>query len=144
MPFGPNGTFTPVAGATSATVGAVIKSATWNSINADYSLALTQLGQGTFLAAPRTVASGSFTLAVADTAVLVQGNSGSIFLPLSSTKTGVCWIVGAAATVFGSNNARLVATSPDTINGVGTITATTNFQVIFLYPLQSGGYIAKT
>jgi hypothetical protein len=144
MPFGANGTFTPPTGATNATVGAVIKSATWNSINADYSLALTQLGQGTFLATPRTISSGSFTLAVADTAVLVQGNSPTISLPLSSTKTGVCWIMGAAGTVFGSNNAKLITTSPDTINGVGTITATSNFQVLFLYPLPSGGYIAKT
>lgn len=144
MAFGPNGTFTPPDGATNATVGAVIKSATWNSINAAYSLALSQLGQGIFLVTPRTVSSGSFTLAATDTAVLVQGSSPTISLPLSSTKTGVCWVMGAAATVFGSNNAKLIATSPDLINGVGTITATSNFQVLMLYPLSSGGYIAKT
>jgi hypothetical protein len=48
MPFGPNGTFTPVTGATTATVGAVIKSATWNSVFTDISTALTQLGNQTF------------------------------------------------------------------------------------------------
>ena len=144
MPFAANGQFTPVTGATTATPGAVIFSATWNSINADYSLALTQLGQKTFLPTPRTVVSGSFTVNTGDTAILVQGNSPTISLPLSSTKTGVCWIMGATSTVFGSNAAKLITISPDLINGVGTITATTNFQVVVLYPLSSGGYIAKT
>jgi len=62
MPFGPNGTYTPVTGAESATPGAVIKSATWNSINTDYATALTQLGQQTFQ--PTTVFYGLYLIGI--------------------------------------------------------------------------------
>ncbi len=45
MPYSSTtGIFTDVAGATTATAGQTISSATWNSINNDYQLALTQLG----------------------------------------------------------------------------------------------------
>lgn len=45
MPYSSStGIFTPVTGATTATAGATIASATWNSINSDYSTAFTQLG----------------------------------------------------------------------------------------------------
>ena len=141
MPIAPSGIYTGPTGSTNSTPGQVIRSATWNTINTDVATALTQLAQQVFLPIPRTVASGSFTVAIADTAVLVKGSSPTIVLPLSSTKTGTVRIFGDAATVFGSANALVIATSPDTISGSGTVTLTTNYQVAAFYPLSSGGYI---
>lgn len=47
MPFNINtGVYTPPAGAINATTGQVIQSAVWNSIHADLSAALTQIGEG--------------------------------------------------------------------------------------------------
>lgn len=40
-----SGVYTPASGATSATGGQTIASATWNGINTDYTTALNQLGQ---------------------------------------------------------------------------------------------------
>lgn len=45
MPFNPDGSFTDVAGATTAAPGDVIHSATWNAINTDYQTAFTAVGQ---------------------------------------------------------------------------------------------------
>jgi hypothetical protein len=68
MPFGANGTFTPVTGATSATVGGVIKSSTWNSIFVDLATGLTQLGQQTFQ--PTTVFYGNYLIGILKSANL--------------------------------------------------------------------------
>ena len=141
MPFGPNGTYTPPTGAENAAPGNVIRSVTWNTIFTDLSTALSQLGQATWVAAPRVVPSGSFTVAPTDSVILVQGSSPTITLPLSSTKQGVVRIFGNAGNIFGSANALVIATSPETISGVGTVALTTNFQTIALYPLASGGYL---
>lgn len=46
MGFADNGAYTIPAGATTATPGSVIASATWNSIHTDLQSALTTLGQG--------------------------------------------------------------------------------------------------
>ena len=141
MPIAANGVYTGPTGSTNTVPGQVIRSATWNTINTDYATALTQLAQDVFVPTPRTVVSGSFTVAVADTTILVKGSSPTIVLPLSSTKTGIVRIFGDAATVFGSVAALVIATSPDTISGLGTVTLTTNYQVMAFYPLSSGGYL---
>lgn len=141
MPIASSGVYTPPTGAEDATPGEVIRSATWNSIFTDLSSALTQLAKGTFVPTPRTASTGSFTVAAADTVVLVTAPAATIVLPLSSTKTGIVKIMGAASTIFGGTNSLIIATSPDTISGHGTITLTTNYQVVVLYPLSSGGYI---
>lgn len=49
MPYSTStGVYTPASGATTATAGQVIASATWNGIFNDMTTAFTQLGQGTF------------------------------------------------------------------------------------------------
>ena len=68
MPIAANGVYTGPTGSTNATPGQVIRSATWDTINGDVATALTQLAQQVFLPIPRTVVSGSFTVAIADTA----------------------------------------------------------------------------
>ncbi len=47
MPYDGLGNYSPVAGAETATAGATIASATWNSINTDYQTALTAAAKGT-------------------------------------------------------------------------------------------------
>lgn len=141
MPFDSTGTYTPPTGATNATPGSVIRSATWNTIFADMATALTQLGENSYLNGPHTVTSGSFTIATTDSVVLVKGSSPTITLPLSSTKVGPVRVFGDAATVFGSANAVVVTSGGDTINGASTFTLNTNYQAVGFYPLSTGGYI---
>jgi len=76
MPFNPDGSFSPVAGAVDAFPGQVIASATWNSINEDYDTALTLLGQGGLAVAPRVITI-SGTVTVADTDLVIAMNLGS-------------------------------------------------------------------
>lgn len=138
------GVYTGPAGSTDAAPGDVIRSATWNTINASFAAALTQLGQQAFVNGPRVVASGSFSVAVTDNVVFVQGNSPTIVFPLSSTKVGPVGIFGASGSVFGSNSAVLVGTAGETFSGVSRVTLSTNWQVVFMYPIPTGGgYIAK-
>jgi hypothetical protein len=136
--------YSPAAGALSAAPGQVIRSATWNSIFTDLStLGLTVLGQTLWVSnPPRTVTSGSFTVLTTDAAVLVTGNSPTIFLPAATLVASPFQLLGAAATVFGSVNAKVIASGSDLISGSGTITLTTNFQVKTFYPLAGGSYVA--
>src|SRR5689334_9490807 len=117
MPFATNGVYTPPTGAENATPGAVIRAATWNTVFTDIAAALTQLGENSYVNAPRYVASGSFSVATTDAVIVVTGSSPTITLPLASTKVGGFYLLGGATSVFSGNNAVLVATAPDTISG---------------------------
>ena len=139
--FNSLGTYTPPTGAENAAPGGVIRSATWNTIFSDMATALTQLGQASWVANPRVITTGSFTVAPTDAAILVEGNSPTISLPSSATKMGTVRIFGNNSTVFASFNASVIAAPTETISGSGTITLTTNYQVVALYPLASGGYL---
>jgi hypothetical protein len=142
MGFAPNGVYSPAAGALSAAPGQVIRSATWNSIFTDLAtLGLTPLGKVTWSTnQPRTVASGSFTVLTTDVAVFVSGSSPSIYLPAASLVTSPFAILGASGTVFGSANAKVIASGADTLSGVGTLTLSTNYMVAYFYPV-GGGYV---
>lgn len=139
MPFGAGGVYTPPSGATSAVAGDIIRSATWNSIHSDLSTAINILSWGT----RRTVSTGSFSVAVGDAFILVTASAPTITLPLASTKTCPVLIVGGAAGIFSVSNSVVTPTAPDTISGLATITLTTDFQIIELIPLTSGGYIFR-
>lgn len=136
--------FTGVAGSTSAAPGQVIKSATWDSINTDIATALTACGQATYSNAPRVASAGSFTVAVADNTIYVTASAPTITVPLSSTKLGPVRIMGAAAGIFGTNNSVIARTGSDTFSGLTGLTLATNYQILTLYPLASGGYIVGT
>lgn len=140
MPFAASGIYTAPTGATTAAPGEVIRSATWNSIFTDLSTALTQLGEGVFIASPRLITTpGSFTVTTLDTNILISVPAPTITVPLSSTKKGKIYIYGAASTIFASNNSVLVCTGGETINGAATRTLTTNYQSIVLFPIPAGG-----
>lgn len=143
MPFDSSGVYTPPLGAENAAPGEVIRSAIWNTIFTDISTALTELAQGTFIPAPKVLntAGASYTVAPADTVILVEANTPTITLPLSATKTGEARIMGANATVFGSFNTVVVFTGGETASGIPSFTLNTNYQILALYPLPSGGYI---
>lgn len=134
--------YTPPTGAENAVPGAVIRSATWNTVFTDLSAALTTLGGAAWVTnPPRTVAGGNFTVLTTDVAVFVAGNSPTIFLPAASLVTSPFKLIGAAGTVFGSANSKVIPSGTDKISGFGTITLTTNFQVATFYPLPGTGYV---
>lgn len=140
--FNPSGTYVPTTGAETAAPGDVIRSATWNTINVDYAAALTQLAQGVFVPTPRSV-SGSFTVAAADTTILVTGSAPTITMPSCASKLGVVTIMGAAASIFSGHTSVVLFQGTEKGSGLGTITLSTDYQVITFYPLSTGGYIVR-
>ena len=143
MSFGSNGTYTNVAGATTAGVGDVIRSSVWDAIHTDIGSALTTLGQGVgFVATPRTISSpGTITVTATDSVILVQATCSIINLPLSNTRTYPVKIMGAATGFFSAHNSTLTPAGADTISGLATVVLNVDLQVVTLYPLASGGYI---
>ncbi len=139
MPFGATGVYTPPSGATTAAAGDIIRSATWNSIHSDLSTAINILSWGT----RRTASTGSFSVAAGDAFILVTANAPAITLPLASTKTCPVLIVGGAAGIFSVNNSTVSPTAPDTISGLASIVLSSDFQILELIPLASGGYIFR-
>lgn len=138
MPFATNGIYTPPTGAENATPGAVIRAATWITIFTDIAAALTQLGENSYINAPRYVSSGSFSVAATDSVIVVTGSSPTISLPVASTRIGGLYILGGAVSVFSGNNAVLVATNPDTISGQASVTLNRDFQLVYLQPASLG------
>ena len=140
MPFDPTGTYTPPAGAESATPGALIKSATWNSIFADIATALTQLGQSQIIQSPRSITNtGNITIATTDTIVLIGASVPDIILPAAASQSSPVTIVGSTSGIFSNHNSVLVSNGSDTIDGstLGA-TLTSDFQSIMLLPLSTG------
>lgn len=97
MAFDANGVFTMPAGATTATPGAVIASATWNSIHGEIQTALTDLGQGC-----------PYTLSASGVAVPLTGGTG---------ETALATIAIAAGTLGANGVLRISAYWSYTNNG---------------------------
>lgn len=142
MPFNSSGVYTAPAGATTAAPGQVIRSTTWNSIFTDISTALTQLGQQSWVAAPRVISvAGNITIAAADAVVLIQATVGTITMPACATKQGPVRIFGAASGFFGTAGSVILFNGTEKADGLGTITLGNDYQSIGLQPLSSGGYV---
>lgn len=144
MPFAADGTYIPPTGAENAAPGQIIRSVTWNTIFTDIATALTTLGHASpAVAAPTTLSAplASYTVTATDSVVLVSATVGTIVMPLSSTRTGVTTIAGAAAGFFATHNCVLLPTSTDKFSSLSSITLATDFRVVTLYALASGGYI---
>ena len=145
MPFSPSGVYTPPTGAENAVPGAVIRSATWNSIFTDIATALTQLGERSWVQSPRTVTSaGNFTVLATDTAIFVASPAATIILPGASLMQAPVRVLGSSSTIFGSNNSVVLTTGTDKISNQGTLTLATNYQVASFYPIPAtigGGYV---
>jgi len=145
MPFDANGVYQQVEGATTAAAGDVIRSATWDSIHLDMGNCLTQLGQlsaNSAVMQPRTInAAGSITATATDSTIIIQSSVPVLNLPLSSTRTIPLKIMGGSTGIFSANPCVLTPAGADTISGLATVTLHSDYQVITLYPLGSGGYI---
>lgn len=89
MSFDPTtGIYTPPTGATNATPGTVIRSATWNTVFGDIAAALTQLGQQSFTSTVVTK-TGNYTVASTDSAVIFNASAtATVVMPTPSTNTG--------------------------------------------------------
>ena len=141
MPYSnTTGIFTDVAGATTATAGATIASATWNSINNDYQLALTQLGpsnlpfingatEAVYFTPAQTV---NFGAAASDIATIAIA---SILPPNITTYAVQSLRIGKAQGTLSSVTVTLytgaAATGTTVIGSTATtITSSTGYQVI--------------
>lgn len=144
MSYNNQGIYTPATGATVAAPGQVIASATWNSIHADLSTALTNVGQMNWVNNPRVISSsGNFTITTTDAWVFVKVPAGTITMPLSSSRTYPVKIMGATSSIFSPNTSLIISAGSDTFNGLGTVTLSTANQVATFYPLTSGGYVVS-
>jgi len=144
MPFDSTGTYTPASGALSAAPGQIIASATWNAIFTDLSAALTRLGQNQIIQSPRIInGAGNITINVVDTVVLIQASAPIINLPAAATKPSPVTIIGNAAGIFSSNNSVLTPNGAEKIDGLSTVTLTTDYQVVTLVPLAAGGWVIR-
>src|SRR5271163_3084245 len=87
MPFASNGVYTPASGAESASPGAVIRSAVWNSIFTDLSAALTLLGQQLY--GSTAVAASTYAPVSTDSLLLVDFSGAvTIRLPSAASRSG--------------------------------------------------------
>ncbi len=72
MGYSSTGVYTGPTGSIDSTPGAVIRSATWNTINISYAAALTQVGQQLFNG-PATVTVGPYTVASTIASLIFNG-----------------------------------------------------------------------
>ena len=143
MPYNADGTFTPVPGAITAQAGDVIRSSTWDNINTDYQVSFTTLGRQIVQAARVISAAGNLQITTTDSRVIIQAGAPVINLPASSTRTFPVTIMGGAVGIFSANPSVLTPNGTETISGQATVTLSSDFQVITLWPLPSGGYLIQ-
>ena len=148
MPFSPTGIYTPPTGAENAVPGAVIRSATWNSIFTDLATALTQLGEITWVQSPRVINTpGNFTINTTDTAIFVAAHAGTIFVPSATLMQAPVRILGAVSSIFSGNTSILIPSGSDKFSNSATLTLSTTYQVVTLYPIPGtigGGFVTTT
>lgn len=109
MPFSNStGAYTPASGATSATPGQTIASATWNSIFTDLQTALSQLGEGTFAPPSSTL---SVTSSVVNSNLTLPGTA-RFFTSLSGASAAFS-ITGFAG---GTDGRRIYIYNPTTFS----------------------------
>ena len=119
------GIYTPPTGATNATPGDVIRSATWNTVFGDIALALTQLGQQSFNTKPATVAASPYTVASQD-ATLIFNVSGTatVVMPTPSASSGRWIRLKTVTSQVVLASASVVAPLTATVVGVTIVSAT--------------------
>ena len=123
MPYNSSGIYTAPSGATNATPGQVIRSATWDTIFIDLSAALTQVGEQLW-SHPVTVTS-NYTVATTVAAIIVNATVGVTLTLLPATAAPASKLIiktVAAQTVVSasSNVSPLTATTAGTAILAGT------------------------
>ena len=123
MPYGSGGIYTGQSGSTNAVPGQTIRSATWDTINADYATSLTQVGQQLW-GSPITV-TGNYTVATTVASIICNATVTATLTLLPATtapanrliiKTLTANTVVSSASVV----APLTATTPGTAILAGT------------------------
>lgn len=148
-PFADDGVYTPPDGATDAFAGELIRSATWNAIFTDISIALTQLGQGNDVLAPRVITLAG-TVTVTDTDLLIVMNLGSpsattFDLPAVSARNGASLYIfdypgnAGPMTFTPTGSDTIMGEASWTVTGVGTGLGGS----ILLIPVQGVGWLAR-
>jgi hypothetical protein len=142
MPFNSAGVYTPASGATTATPGAIIASATWNSIHSDFSAALTLLGQQLYNQTSVNHAASPYTPLATDALLLVDTTGGSVTinLPAASARNGYPLTIKDAKGSANSNTITINRNGTDTIDGLTVVTISDNYSGYELTPI-TGGWI---
>ena len=117
MPYASGGIYTGPTGSTNAVPGQVIRSATWDTINADYATSLTQVGQQLW-GSPVTVTS-NYTVATTVASIIFNATATATLTLLPATTSPVNNLIiktiTANAVVSASSNV-----SPLTATAAGT------------------------
>jgi hypothetical protein len=140
MPFNSAGVYTPASGAETAVPGAVIASATWNSIFTDISSALTLLGQQLYNQTTVLIGASPYTPAATDALLLVTSSGGAITisLPTAASRSGYPIGIKDISGQAGTNNITINRASSDTIDGLTSIKIATNYGAFWLTPVTGG------
>ncbi len=142
MPFNSSGTYTPPAGAESASPGAVIRSATWTSIFTDISAALTTLGQQSL--GGSTAVTASPYVPIATDALLLVNVAGAVAinLPAASVRSGIPLAIKDISGAAQTNHITINRNGSDTIEGLTSITINVAYGGYSLFPI-TGGWIIR-
>ncbi len=141
MPFAANGVYTPVSGATTATPGALIRSAVWNSSFGDISSALTLLGQQLY--GTTSVTTTPYVPLTADTLILMNVSGAAVVnLPTAASRNGYPLALKDVSGAANTNNITINPNGADRIEGLVAITINAAWGGYILYPV-SGGWILR-
>jgi hypothetical protein len=140
MPFNSSGVYTPATGALTASPGALIQSAVWNAINADYTAALTSLGQQVY--GLTNVGTTPYIPLSTDTFIGVNIASASVVnLPTGASRNGYPLAIKDLSGAAQTNNITINRNGGDTIEGLTSIVINTAYGGYNLFPVASGWVI---
>lgn len=144
MSFNASGVYTPASGATTATPGAIIASATWNSIFTDLSNALTLLGQQLYGSTAIDNTKSPYAPTTTDTLLLVSTTGAAVVinLPSASSRNGYRLRIKDSGGDAFTNNITINRNGTDLIEGLTSLTISTNYGGYDLIPVTGGWIIA--
>lgn len=139
MPFNSSGIYTASAGATTAAVGDIIKSAIWNAIFVDISSALTLLGEQLY--GTTSVVATPYVPAATDTLALINvAGAVVVNLPTAASRSGYPIKIKDVSGNASTNNITINKNSTDTIEGLTSIVISADYGGYYLMPI-TGGWI---
>lgn len=140
MPFNNAGTYTPAAGATSASPGDIIKSSIWNAIFTDITTALTELG--TQLYGNTAVAATPYVPLITDGLILINvAGAAVVNLPTAASRSGYPLRIKDVSGAASTNNITINRNSSDTIEGLTSIVISADYGGYSLIPITGGWVI---
>lgn len=144
MAFNSAGVYSPASGATTAVPGAIIRSATWNSIFTDISSALTLLGQQLYNETTVAVGASPYTPLATDTLLVLTTSGGAITinLPSAASRSGYPLTIKDNTGNAATNNITVNRNGSDTIEGQTSFTIANNWGMLTLTP-QSTTWIIE-